>query len=230
MIDAGHMNVYLIILGIVYHLTKLQKVVKYDHLGQDKEFKLIEFLTQFGYATRKSPTVRLHAAHTYDCSDINETKLRQGCDNIHSIITVTLFLVLIYYACITFQHDKTTNLLISALDCFDLGTTIDGDTFMTTISKSTNTMLISKQEFHSIINNFAFTQFFTLHSFIYSWAFLVRSQKQIISQLKLPKQLQWNRSWGNVYLPAIHSLLAFLWIGEGIVCIWPTTTNMVWHI
>jgi hypothetical protein len=46
MINAGYMNVYLIIPGIVYHLsTNLQKGVKYDHLGQDKEVKLIEFLT-----------------------------------------------------------------------------------------------------------------------------------------------------------------------------------------
>ncbi len=86
-------------------------------------------------------------------------------------VTVSISL---YNACFTFQHNKTTNLLISALDCFDLGTTVDDDTFMTTISKSTNSALISKQEFHAVIINFAFTQFFTLHSFIYSWAFLVR--------------------------------------------------------
>ncbi len=43
---AGHMNGYLIIPGIVYHLsTKLQKGVTYDHLDQDTEVKLIEFLT-----------------------------------------------------------------------------------------------------------------------------------------------------------------------------------------
>jgi hypothetical protein len=45
-INAGHMNAYLIIPSIVYHLSaKLQKGVMYDHLGQDKEVKLIEFLT-----------------------------------------------------------------------------------------------------------------------------------------------------------------------------------------
>jgi hypothetical protein len=43
------MNGYLIMSGIVYHLsTKLQKGVMQDHLGQDIEVKLIEFLTQFG--------------------------------------------------------------------------------------------------------------------------------------------------------------------------------------
>jgi hypothetical protein len=58
MINSGHMNGYLNISGIVYHLsTKLQKGVTHDHLGQDTEVELIEFLTQFGYATRKSQTV-----------------------------------------------------------------------------------------------------------------------------------------------------------------------------
>jgi hypothetical protein len=94
---------------------------------------------------------------------------------LHCIIPVTLFLVSLYNAFFRFQHNKTINLLISVLDCFNLGTTVDNDTFMTTISKSTNSALISKQEFHAIINNFAYTQFFTLHSFIYSWAFFVRS-------------------------------------------------------
>ncbi len=46
MIDAGHMNGHLIIPAIVYHLsTKLQKGVTHDHLRQDTEVKLIEFLT-----------------------------------------------------------------------------------------------------------------------------------------------------------------------------------------
>jgi hypothetical protein len=174
-IDAGHMNGYLIIPGIVYHLsTKLQKGVTHDCLGEDTEVKLIEFLTQFGYATRKSPTVQLHAAHTQYCSDVNETKYIQGCDSIHCIILVTLFLVLLYNACFMCQHNKTIYLLISALDHFDLGT--NDDTFMSTMSKSTNPALISKQEFQAIINDFAFTQFFTLHFFIYSWALLVCSQ------------------------------------------------------
>jgi hypothetical protein len=101
--------------------------------------------------------VQLHTVHTHYCSDVNQTKYIQGCDSIHRIIPVTLFLVLLYNACFMFQHNKITNFLISVLDCFDPGTTVDDDTCMTTISKSTNSALISKQEFHTIINNFAFT-------------------------------------------------------------------------
>ncbi len=71
-INAGHMNGYLIIPEIVYHLsTKLQKGVTHDNLGQDTEVKLIEFLTQFGYATKKSPTVQLHATNMHYCFDVN---------------------------------------------------------------------------------------------------------------------------------------------------------------
>jgi hypothetical protein len=62
-------------------------------------------------------------------------KYIQGCAGIHRIIPVTLFLVLLYNACFMFQYNKTTNLLISVLDCFNHGTTVDNDTFMTTISK-----------------------------------------------------------------------------------------------
>jgi hypothetical protein len=120
--------------------------------------------------------MQLHAAHMHYCSDVNETKYIHGCDGIHCIIPVTLFLVSLCNTCFTFQQDKATNLLISALDCFDLGTTVDNDTFMSTMSKSTDSALILTQDFHAIINNFAFTQFFTLHSFIYSWGLLVRSR------------------------------------------------------
>ncbi len=121
-------------------------------------------------------------------------KYIQGCDSIHHIIPVTLFLVLLFNACFTFQHNKTTNLLISALDCFNLGTTVEDDTFMSTMSKSTNSAIISKQEFHAIINNFAFTQFFTLHSFIYSWALLVPSQcSKYYLNKNCKKKLQWDR-------------------------------------
>ncbi len=104
------MNGYFIIPGIVY--TKLQTGVTHDRLGQDTEVKLIQFLAQFGYATRKSPTVQLHAAHTHYCSDVNEMKYIQGCDGIQCILPVTLFL---YCSTMHAPHGGQDDLILSAI-------------------------------------------------------------------------------------------------------------------
>jgi hypothetical protein len=51
LINVRHMNAFLIVPGIVYNLsTKLQKGVLHDHLGQNQEKNLINFITRFGYA------------------------------------------------------------------------------------------------------------------------------------------------------------------------------------
>jgi hypothetical protein len=54
------------------------------------------------------------------------------------IIPVTMFLVMLYNACFMYQNDKRSNLLITALDLFDLGTSIDHEKFMNTLSESNN--------------------------------------------------------------------------------------------
>ncbi len=43
-IDAGHINAYLIILGIVYHLSAtLEKGNIHEHVGQEKEMQQFSF-------------------------------------------------------------------------------------------------------------------------------------------------------------------------------------------
>ncbi len=52
LIDVRHMHAFLIVFRIVHNLsTKLQKGVLHDHLGQNQEMSLINFITRFGYAT-----------------------------------------------------------------------------------------------------------------------------------------------------------------------------------
>jgi hypothetical protein len=53
----------------------------------------------------------------------------------NQVIPVTLFLVLLYNACFMFQENKDTNLLIRALDTFDLGADVGPDKFVTTFSE-----------------------------------------------------------------------------------------------
>ena len=52
------------------------------------------------------------------------------------MIPVTLFLVVLYNACFMFQENNDTNLLITALDTFDLGADVGPDKFVTTFSES----------------------------------------------------------------------------------------------
>jgi hypothetical protein len=58
----------------------------------------------------------------------------------------------LFNACLTYQDNKMTNLLILALNRFDNGVTIPDDIFMNTLSTITYFALISKLEFHTILN------------------------------------------------------------------------------
>ncbi len=59
-----------------------------------------------------------------------------GCIGKEQIIPVTMFLVMLYNACFMYQSDKRSNLLITALDTFDLGASVDHEKFMYTLSES----------------------------------------------------------------------------------------------
>ena len=136
LIDVRHVNGYLIIPGIVYLLsTKLQKAVLNDRLGEEIEMNLINYITRFGYGMRRGPHVTLHGAYSR-YTTLNSTKYIQGCfDNVNRIIPVTIFTMMLYNACFTYQKDKSTNLLISALEKFDYVSSIDDDTFMNVLSE-----------------------------------------------------------------------------------------------
>ncbi len=58
-----------------------------------------------------------------------------GCTGEVQIIPVTMLLVTLYNACFMYQSDKKSNLLISALDTFDLGASVDHEKFMNTLSE-----------------------------------------------------------------------------------------------
>ena len=101
-----------------------------------KVMRLIQFLCRCGYATIKGPTVMLHIPYTQYCENINDAKFLQGCYGYYGIIPVMLFLRTLFNTCLTYQEDKTTNLLISALNCFDIGVTVQDETFMMTLGKN----------------------------------------------------------------------------------------------
>jgi hypothetical protein len=58
------------------------------------------------------------------------------CGGKEQIIHVTALLVMLYNACFMYQSDKRSNFLITVLDTFDLGASINHETFMNTLSES----------------------------------------------------------------------------------------------
>ncbi len=62
----------------------------------------------------------------------------------------------------TYQEDKTTNLLISALNCFDIGVTVHDEIFMNTLGTIMIFALISKLEFHATLTRSHINRLFLL--------------------------------------------------------------------
>jgi hypothetical protein len=58
-----------------------------------------------------------------------------GCTGEEQIVPVTMFLVMLYNAYFMYQKDKKSKLLVSALDTFDLGASVDHEKFMNTLSE-----------------------------------------------------------------------------------------------
>ena len=138
-IDVRHFNAYIIVPRIVYTLSaKLKKEPLHNLLGKTDEVQLIKFITRYGYATRGQPFCKLHCAYEKYTNNINSVNFVNNCDDWHRIIPVTVFLVMLFNACLMYQPnepDNGKNLLITALQGFDYGISFTDETFMNTLSK-----------------------------------------------------------------------------------------------
>ena len=157
-VDARMYNGYLIIPGLVYHLlSKMKNVSVNTLLGNEFEVKVINFIARYGNYTRKTPHVTIHGAYSRYIEMTDPTYVN-ACTGDSQVIPVTLFLVVLYNACFMFQEDNDTNLLIMALDTFDLGADVGQEKFITTFSES-------KFPNYSIQENFAIQHLLTNHYF-----------------------------------------------------------------
>jgi hypothetical protein len=124
---------------LVYTLsTKLKKEAMHNCIGKSNKLKQIKFLTRYGYATRATPFCKLHGAYAMYTSNINNVNYINNCDDWNRITPVTVFLVMLFNACLMYQPNEPKegrNLLIMALNGFDFGMSLDDDIFMNTLSK-----------------------------------------------------------------------------------------------
>jgi hypothetical protein len=113
------------------------KATLHKQLGQQYKMDIINFILRFRYGTRAGPFLTLHGAYI-KYTNLTNMRYINNCDNKYRIIPVTIFLVMLFNACRTYQKGTTRLMLITALDRFDLGTTLDNETFMNTLNKSKN--------------------------------------------------------------------------------------------
>jgi hypothetical protein len=96
-IDAKQYNGYLIIPGIVYHMTsRIINSLVTDHYRNQFEVGIINFIARFGNYMRKAPYLKIHGAY----SKYVEMTVQyvNGCTGEVQIIPVTMFLVMLYNA------------------------------------------------------------------------------------------------------------------------------------
>ena len=72
---------------------------------------------------RKTPYLKIHGAYSKYVE--MTAQYIYGCTGDIQTIPVTMFLVMLYNACFMYQKDKKSNMLIKALDTFDLGASVD---------------------------------------------------------------------------------------------------------
>jgi hypothetical protein len=94
---------------------------------------VINFVARFGNYMRKAPYLKIHGAYSKYVE--MTAQYVNGCTGDAQIIPVTMFLVMLYNACFMYQKDKKSNMLIKALDTFDLGASVDHELFLNTLSK-----------------------------------------------------------------------------------------------
>jgi hypothetical protein len=150
MADAQNMNCYQVVPGIVYLLLEKITNKNLKEVMTDLKATLtVDFIVQYCYATRKLPFVTMHTA----CREYNIKPhiYMNQCKGDEEAIPVVILLVTMYNACLAFQHERHTNLLILALEQFDLGTQISNSSFVRTFSEYQPriTEYYSRFEFHS---------------------------------------------------------------------------------
>ncbi len=86
---------------------------------------MINFVARYGNYTRKFPSLTIHGAYTKYIEVMTDVQFNFGLTGDSQIVPVTVFLVMLYNACLMFQKNNETNFLTMALDTLDLDADID---------------------------------------------------------------------------------------------------------
>jgi hypothetical protein len=96
--------------------------------------RMINYVCRYMYATKLHNQNTLHPVVKMYLPEVTGEYLN-ACTGKYQVIHVSVFLTTLYNACFMFQQDKTDNMLIKALECFNLTPNLDNKMFVTTLSK-----------------------------------------------------------------------------------------------
>jgi hypothetical protein len=135
-VDQRHLNEFNtipIIVKIVLHAKKKNDIIP-NVVSDDLNHRMINYICRYIYATKLHNQNTLHPAVEMYLPEVTGEYLNM-CMGKYQVIPVSVFLMTLYNACFMFQQDKTDNMLIKALERFNLTPNLDGETFFTTLSK-----------------------------------------------------------------------------------------------
>jgi hypothetical protein len=95
---------------------------------------MINYICRYIYAKKLHSQNTLHPAVKMYLPEVTGEYLN-ACTGKYQVIPVLVFLMTLYTTSFMFQQDKTDNMLIKALERFNLTPNLDDETFFTTLSK-----------------------------------------------------------------------------------------------
>jgi hypothetical protein len=95
---------------------------------------MINFICRYAFLTRAYNQNSTHPAVAEYLPEVKAEYLNM-CKGTYQVIPVAVFIMTLYNACFMFQTDKTDNMLIKALEWFDMTPNVDDNTFFKTMSK-----------------------------------------------------------------------------------------------
>ncbi len=134
-VDQRHLNGCDMIPNIVMmlHAKKKNEIIP-NVVSDDLNHRMINYICRHISATKAYNQNTLHPAVEMYLPEVTGEYLNT-CAGKYQVIRVSVFLMTLYNACFMFQKDKSDNMLIRALEHFNLSPNLDDETFFITLSK-----------------------------------------------------------------------------------------------
>ena len=134
-VDPRFYNGYQMLPSIITMLhAKINKEIPSKIVSDPTNKALINFTCRYAFLTR---AYNQNSTHTSVVDYLPEVKSEylNMCKGTYQVIPVAVFIMTLYNACFMFQKDKTDNLMIKALERFDLTPNVDDNAFFKTMSE-----------------------------------------------------------------------------------------------